>query len=89
MRKEYQARRDILYAGLKELGFDFPLPEGAFYIFAPMSPALLDRVLAAGLVIVPGTAFGSNAPDYARFSYAASRQVLQQAVDRICSVMEE
>ncbi|MBP1927945.1 aspartate aminotransferase [Methanolinea mesophila] len=89
MRTEYQARRDLLYSGLKGLGIDFPLPEGAFYIFSPMSPALLERVLAAGVVIVPGTAFGCNAPDYARFSYAASRQVLQQAVDRIGSVMEE
>ncbi|MHC1630676.1 MAG: pyridoxal phosphate-dependent aminotransferase, partial [Methanoculleaceae archaeon] len=32
MREEYRRRRDLLYTGLRDLGFSFPAPEGAFYM---------------------------------------------------------
>ena len=88
MRDEYQARRDLLCSSLKKLGFDFPVPEGAFYAFVPMKPALAERIIASGVVIVPGTAFGSNAPEYARLSYATSRGNLNRALERIARAME-
>ncbi|MCP1714539.1 aspartate aminotransferase [Methanocalculus alkaliphilus] len=83
MRDEYHARRDLLAGGLKRMGFDFPLPEGAFYLFVPMDQDLIDRIIQAGVIIVPGTAFGENGQGYARFSYAASRDMLNAALDRI------
>jgi aspartate aminotransferase len=89
MRDEYRARRDILYDGLKQLGFDFPLPEGAFYAFVPMKQALVERILSRGVVIVPGSAFGANAPGYARLSYATSRENLLKALDRIADAAGE
>jgi hypothetical protein len=46
MRREYQARRDLLYEGLNRLGFQFPLPEGAFYAFVPMGRELFEKVLS-------------------------------------------
>jgi aspartate aminotransferase len=83
MREEYRWRRNYLYAALKEMGIEFPLPGGAFYLFAPLGTDLIGRILAKGVVIVPGEAFGCNAPGYARMSYAASRNDLQTAVERI------
>jgi aspartate aminotransferase len=83
MRDEYEARRDLIWAGLKDLGFDFPKPEGAFYTFVPMKPALTDKIIAAGVIAVPGSAFGVNAPEYTRFSYATSRQNILTALGRI------
>ncbi len=88
MREEYRARRDILYAGLTGLGLDFPRPEGAFYMFVPMGRALVEKAIAAGVIIVPGGAFGTQAPDHARFSYATSRENLSRAVERIGTLME-
>ena len=88
MRREYEARRNLVYNGLLSLGFDFPAPEGAFYAFIPMSQVLLGKILQKGVVIVPGTAFGQNAPDYARLSYAATRSALQEALERIGAVVE-
>ena len=88
MREEYRARRDILYAGLTGLGLDFPRPEGAFYMFVPMGRALVEKAIAAGVIIVPGGAFGTRAPDHARFSYATSRENLSRAVERIGTLME-
>jgi aspartate aminotransferase len=89
MRDEYRWRRDYLYTALKEMGFTFPLPAGAFYMFAPLGKGLVGKVLRKGVVIVPGEAFGCNAPDYARLNYAVSRNDLKTAVERIRSAQGE
>ena len=89
MHDEYQARLDMVYAGLTDLGFVFPRPEGAFYLFVPMDPALAGRIIEHGVTIVPGEAFGVNEPNYARISYAASRDDLATALGRIKEVMRE
>ena len=87
MRKEYEARRDLIYKGFQSMGIDFPIPEGAFYAFVPMDQPLISRILSKGVVIVPGSAFGNNAPDYARLSYAAPRNMLEEALARIQSAL--
>ena len=83
MRDEYLARRDLIWNGLARMGFDFPKPEGAFYIFVPMKPALTQKIIESGVIAVPGTAFGVNAPEYTRFSYATSRENISRALERI------
>ena len=52
-----------------------------------MKPALAQKIIEAGIIIVPGSAFGVNAPEYARFSYAASRENLNRALERIRNVV--
>ncbi|WAC04016.1 MAG: pyridoxal phosphate-dependent aminotransferase [Methanoregula sp.] len=89
MRDEYRARRDLLCKALNRMGFEFPEPEGAFYTFVPMKPALAQRIIESGVIIVPGSAFGMNAPEYARLSYAASRENLNRAIDRIRQAIGE
>jgi aspartate aminotransferase len=89
MRDEYQVRRDLFCKGLKDLGFEFPVPEGAFYTFVPMKPALTQKIINNGIIIVPGEAFGVNAPEYARFSYATSRENLYRALERIQKIMSD
>ena len=88
MRDEYRARRDLLCSALKKMGFVFPVPEGAFYAFVPMKPDLVARIIASGVVIVPGSAFGKNATGYARLSYATSRENLNRALEKIARAME-
>ena len=68
----YRRRRDMLCKGLAEAGYEFNLPEGAFYLF-PKSPIADDiqflRILKEELILAaPGVAFG--APGYFRLSYA-------------------
>jgi aspartate aminotransferase len=89
MRDEYRARRDLICTALRKMGFAFPEPEGAFYTFVPMKPALAQKIIERGVIIVPGSAFGVNAPEYARLSYAASRENLNRAIDRIRQAMGE
>ena len=68
----YRRRRDILCAGLAEAGYEFNVPEGAFYLF-PKSPIpddmeFINRLKDELILAVPGTGFG--APGYFRLSYA-------------------
>jgi aspartate aminotransferase len=68
----YQRRRDILCRGLAEAGYEFIVPEGAFYLF-PRSP-IADDLKFTGILkeelilVVPGTVFGG--PGHFRLSYA-------------------
>jgi aspartate aminotransferase len=89
MRDEYRARRDLICKGLFNLNFSFPVPEGAFYAFVPMKPSLTQRIIEKGVIVVPGAAFGVNAPEYTRLSYATSRENIKRALDRIRQAMGE
>lgn len=87
MKKEYAARRELIYNGLNGLGFDFPKPEGAFYAFVPMDQETIQKIIDACVIVIPGDAFGINALNYARFSYAASREDITEALLRIEKVL--
>ena len=68
----YRRRRDLLCRGLSEIGYEFHVPEGAFYLF-PKSPFADDvqftRILKEELILaVPGAGFAG--PGYFRLSYA-------------------
>ncbi len=86
MRDEYECRRNLISDGLNHLGIKFPKPEGAFYAFVPMDKEKIQQVLEANVVVVPGDAFGTACSNYARFSYAASREQLKLALERITPV---
>ena len=90
-RKIYQHRRDLLVAGLKELGFEMLTPEGAFYLFAkiPTQFGTDDVAFAKQLAkeakvgVTPGSAFGKGSDGYVRLSYASSDENLTEAIKRI------
>ena len=68
----YQRRRDMFCQGLSEIGYEFHVPEGAFYLF-PKSPIDDDveftRILKEEFILaVPGAGF--DGPGYFRLSYA-------------------
>ena len=68
----YKRRRDMFCEGLAAAGYEFNVPEGAFYLF-PKSPIADDvqflNILKEELILaVPGVGFG--APGYFRLSYA-------------------
>ena len=90
-RKIYQHRRDLLVAGLKELGFEMLTPEGAFYLFAKIPTQFgtddvdFAKQLAkeAKVGVTPGSAFGKGGDGYVRLSYASSDENLTEAIKRI------
>jgi len=93
---EFRRRRDFIVKGLNEIpGFRCVVPDGAFYVFPNISGTgmsskeLADMLLNdAGVACLSGTAFGSYGDGYLRFSYAASLENIQDALDRIRKVSE-
>jgi aspartate aminotransferase len=98
MRREFEARRDLVCARLKKLpGVKSFVPEGAFYAFFDVS-AHFGRTLA-GRKVTDSNSFcqaalecahvnvvtgaAFGAEGYVRLSYAASREQLQAGLDRL------
>lgn len=91
-RAAFHQRRDFLLPALRELGFAIPYtPEGAFYLYADVSPLGSDsQRLCQHLIenehvaITPGLDFGHHrASEHVRFAYTSSLPRLEQAVERI------
>ena len=67
----YQERRDVLIAGLRELGFDVPSPKATFYVWMPVKDCMsfaAKLLNEAGIVVTPGVGFGSAGEGYVRFA---------------------
>ena len=90
MREEYDRRRRYIYEGLRKIGIDSFMPEGAFYIYPDLrkfglsSEEFCSRLLYEHrCAIVPGTAFGEDGEGFARISYAYSVKHITKALERI------
>jgi aspartate/methionine/tyrosine aminotransferase len=91
MMEKFTARRNLIHQGLNDLpGVECSLPGGAFYAFPKVigtgmsgSEFCKKAMHEAGVAIVPGTAFGKTCNDYVRFSFAASRDNISQALENI------
>lgn len=91
---ELRARRDLLLAELRRLGFSLPCePGGAFYVYADISRFGLDAetfaerlLLEAGVAVTPGSDFGTyRADQHVRFAYTTSAARIREALDRIAA----
>jgi aspartate aminotransferase len=91
MVNEFRRRRDAIVKGVRSIGFDCELPDGAFYLFVNAknfgsSMELADRLLNdAHVAVTPGSAFGDD--DYIRFSYATSMENIYEGLKRIETIL--
>jgi len=91
MVRAFDQRRSVIVDRLNALpGFACARPGGAFYAFPNTtgtgmgSRALQDALLTeAGVAVISGTSFGVYGEGYLRFSYAASIDAIETAMDRI------
>ena len=96
MVEKFTARRKLIHEGLNDLnGVECSLPGGAFYAFPNVKGTGMSGVEfakkclhEAGVAIVPGTSFGNLAKDYVRFSFAASRNDINTALDKIKKILK-
>ena len=87
----YRRRRDMLCRGLSEIGYEFHVPEGAFYLF-PKSPIPDDvkftQLLKEELILtVPGVGF--DGPGYFRLSYAVPDSTITGSMDGFKRALEK
>ncbi len=91
MVEEFRKRRDFIFKRLDELGLECSKPDGAFYIFPHVKDEIgfTEKSIAEGVVVVPGSAFGSNGKNHVRFSYATSLGKIEEAMNRIEKIKGE
>ena len=89
LRAIYQERRDVLVAGLRNLGLEFETPAATFYVWievprgytsASFTAHLLEK---AGIVTTPGNGFGAPGEGYIRMALTTTKERLAEAVDRL------
>jgi aspartate aminotransferase len=78
----YQRKRDILARGLRAAGYEFTLPEGAFYLFPKIPIAddakFLGLLKEENILVVPGSGFG--APGFFRIAYCVEDKTIEGAL---------
>jgi aspartate aminotransferase len=87
-RAAYLKRRDLLLAGLNELGLSCAPPAGAFYAFPDISTIASDSRQASELLLdraqvatVPGVVFGPHGEGHVRFSFSTSIETIEAGLE--------
>lgn len=91
---DYKARLNMLAPVLRDVGFKFSIPEGAYYIFADFS-GLSDKddvtfakwmIEEVGVATVPGSSFYNKKKDgraFVRFAFCKKFETMKRAADRL------
>jgi aspartate aminotransferase len=89
-RAAYRRRRDLLLAGLNELGLPCDNPAGAFYAFPDVTRISRDSREAAEILLeraqvatVPGVVFGEQGEGHLRFSFSTSIENIEAGLDSL------
>lgn len=88
--KVFKERRDVMVDGLNDLSLEVTKPKATFYLWfripskykssIQFSTHLLDK---AGVVMTPGTGFGTYGEGYVRCALTASKEKIEEALARI------
>ncbi len=90
----YRRRRDLLTAGLAELGFDVTVPEGAYYVLADHTPFgfpddvsfVQHLITEVGVAAIPPSAFYPASDEgrrLVRFAFCKDEETLGEALRRL------
>ena len=92
IREMYRQRRDVLVEGLKQAGWDVPVPKASMFVWAPIPPAFKHLgslefakllITEAKVAVSPGIGFGEYGDDHVRFALIENPQRLRQACRNI------
>ncbi|WP_409201060.1 pyridoxal phosphate-dependent aminotransferase [Methanobrevibacter sp. DSM 116169] len=83
MVKEFKRRRDLIVDSLNDMGHECVKSDGAFYVFPKIEnpEEFVKEAAKAGVITVPGLAFGSVGKDHVRMSFANSYENIENAMD--------
>ena len=87
---EYERRNKALCGGLREIGWNVPDSQGSMFVWAKIPEGfessekfVLELMEKSGVIVVPGTAFGSLGEGYVRFAMVYPVEVIEEAVKAI------
>jgi aspartate aminotransferase len=87
----YKRRRDLLMDGLSGAGYEYAIPQGAFYLFC-RSPIEDDvefvrHLQRYNILVVPGSGFGG--PGYFRIAYGVQESVIEKAIPKFKEALDD
>jgi LL-diaminopimelate aminotransferase len=85
----YAQRREILVKGLREMGYDVPMPKATFYVWFDCgmdSMEFTEKMLDLGIVFTPGVGFGNAGDGYVRVALTQPSERILEALDRMRSL---
>ena len=87
---EYERRNKALCGGLREIGWNVPDSQGSMFVWAKIPEGfesseafVLELMEKSGVIVVPGTAFGSLGEGYVRMALVYPVEVINEAVQAI------
>ena len=87
---EYERRNKALCGGLRDIGWNVPNSQGSMFVWAKIPEGfessekfVLELMEKSGVIVVPGTAFGSLGEGYVRFALVYPVEVIEEAVKAI------
>lgn len=87
----YDKNRNLLYNGLRDLGFQCIKPQGAFYLFVkspePDEKKFCQVCKKHNILVVPGSSFAC--PGYVRISYCVSFGQIERSLPAFTEVAKE
>ncbi|OLN22475.1 LL-diaminopimelate aminotransferase [Domibacillus antri] len=89
LRSEFVHRRDVLVKGLHDIGWTVSKPEGGMFLWAKIPDGADDRAFVfeaidrSGIVMIPGSAFGTSGAGYVRIALVQPADVLEKAAGRL------
>jgi LL-diaminopimelate aminotransferase len=89
----YRERRDLILAGLADVGLQADCPTASLYVWARIpdaynSEAFAERLLLeASISVTPGTAFGPGGEGYVRISLGMGTERIREAMERLSHLL--
>jgi hypothetical protein len=85
----FQERRDVVVKGLREIGFEVPIPKATFYIWSPVPKGYTSREFCLKVLdeinvwMIPGSMYGRHGEGYFRIALTHPVERLAEAMDRL------
>lgn len=87
----YNRNRELIYEGLKKMGFECIKPEGAFYLFVktPVENEMefVNAAKKHNVLVVPGSSF--QCPGYVRIAYCVSEATIRNSLPEFEKLAKE
>ena len=87
----YKKNRDLIYNGLKDIGYECVKPDGAFYLFVKTleedAEKFSEKAAKHEIFVVPADPFGC--PGYVRVSYCVKPETIKNSLPEFKKLYEE
>ncbi len=85
----YQERRDVIVAGLRELGWPIEPPKATLYVWAPVPKGYTSAEFCTlllekcGIVVTPGNGYGESGEGFFRIALTVPKEKMTLALERL------